>query len=94
MPYLNGVSYCDPLGDLNVWGTMFQLPGIVPEIIMLATKVGRFIYVCLLAVKKVTHVSIVFTHSEYAVHNIIAHVHDIVCVHVYKYVYTCPCMSQ
>ena len=41
MPYLNGVSYCDPLGDLNVWGTMLKLPDTVPEIIMLATKVGR-----------------------------------------------------
>ena len=39
MPYLNNVAYCDPLGDQNVWGTMFQLKAPVKDIIMLATKV-------------------------------------------------------
>ena len=39
MPYLNGVVYCDSLGDQNVWGTMFQLQQPVQEVIMLATKV-------------------------------------------------------
>jgi hypothetical protein len=43
MPYLTGVTYCDPLGDKNVWGTMFKLPDPVPEVIMLATKVGTLI---------------------------------------------------
>ena len=39
MPYLNNVGYCDALGDMNVWGTMFQLQEPVSNIIMLATKV-------------------------------------------------------
>lgn len=45
MPYLTGVNYCDPLGDQNVWGTVFQLQQPVPEIIMLATKVHVHIHV-------------------------------------------------
>ena len=46
MPYLNNVGYCDPLGDQNVWGTVFQLTEPVQEIIMLATKVEQFTYLC------------------------------------------------
>ena len=34
-------QWCDPLGDQNVWGTVFQLKDPVPEIIMLATKVKK-----------------------------------------------------
>ena len=44
MPYLNNVGYCDPLGDQNVWGTVFQLQQPVQEIIMLATKVHVTLY--------------------------------------------------
>jgi len=37
---VNGIELCDPLGDRNVWGTLFELPEEIPSegIIMLATK--------------------------------------------------------
>ena len=46
MPYLNNVGYCDPLGDQNVWGTMFRLQeSMSDEVIMLATKVHYVLYI-------------------------------------------------
>ena len=38
---VNGEELCDPLGDKNVWGTLFELPQELPQegIVMLATKV-------------------------------------------------------
>jgi len=38
---VNGIELCDPLGDRNVWGTLFELPQEIPSegIVMLATKV-------------------------------------------------------
>lgn len=46
IPLLNGIGVCDPLGDNNVWGTLFQLTeGSLDDVILLTTKVCM-IYMC------------------------------------------------
>lgn len=43
IPYLNGDNFCEPLGDLTVWGSLYNLTEentASHEVIMLATKVS------------------------------------------------------
>lgn len=39
IPYLYETSYCDPLGDDSVWGSLYNLSETDSQLIMLAAKV-------------------------------------------------------
>lgn len=41
VPYLTGDAFCDPLGDLSVWGSLYNLTvDNTEKVIMLTTKVS------------------------------------------------------
>ena len=52
IPYLNADGICDPLGDLTVWGSLYNLvsSNYTNEVIMLAAKVSD-VYVLLVTIK-------------------------------------------